>query len=133
MTAAILIPVILFSAVALNTLLNAQREAAFRALKETANMTSLSADQEFRTAEAVLRTLSRSEPLAAGDLKRFYAQARFANDGTDSWIVLLDEHGQQLINTAVPFGAPLPPPTDPARIRRVFEGTGPSISHLLNG
>ncbi|MES2015500.1 MAG: ATP-binding protein [Pseudomonadota bacterium] len=55
MAAAILIPVVLFSGLALNLLQNAERQAALHALAETANNVALRVERELYGAQATLR------------------------------------------------------------------------------
>ena len=93
MAAAILVPVVVFSAIALDTLLTAQREAALRSVRETARIALVSIDRELTNAQASLRMLATSPQLDAGDLAGFYRQARNA-DRAGIWTLLLDSAGQ---------------------------------------
>lgn len=65
-------------------------------------------DQEFETREKMLRLLAGSPALHAGDLAAFHRRASRIARGTEEWIVLVDLTGQQLINTRVDLGTPLP-------------------------
>ena len=108
MAAAILLPVVIFSSVALHLLRSGEREAALRGLHETARATALIVDRELASSLASLELLARSSYLESGDLPGFYKQAELLKRA-HSWTVLVDETGQQLINTARPFGEKLPP------------------------
>ena len=59
MIGAIIVPVFLLAAIALRTLLQAEREAALHTLSETASATALLVDRELGSAEAALRVLAR--------------------------------------------------------------------------
>src|SRR5262245_34738475 len=107
MAAATLVPVVAFSALALAMLLDAEREAARRGVRETARIISLAVDQELASAEAALRVLAGSAYLAGGDIPRFYEQAVKARTTNDAWILLFDRSGQQIVNTRYPFGSKL--------------------------
>lgn len=133
MVAAILIPVILFSTISLNMLLKAEREAALKGVRETARMSLVSIDRELTNTQSAVRMLAISPHLARGDLAGFYEQARFADKVGATWTALLDERGQQLINTAVPFGAPLPGPDAARRVAQVLDAGTPQISNLIRG
>jgi signal transduction histidine kinase/CheY-like chemotaxis protein len=133
MAAAILIPVILFSTISLNMLLRAEREAALKGVRETARTVLISIDRELTNSYSAMRILSTSRALADGNLKEFYEQAQFADKGSGTWTTLLDENGQQIINTYLPYGAPLPPPASIDRIRPVLESGVPQISNLIRG
>ncbi|NHZ88624.1 response regulator [Massilia sp. CCM 8733] len=133
MVAAILIPVILFSTISLNMLLKAEREAALKGVRETARISLVSIDRELTNTQSAVRMLATSPHLARGDLAGFYEQARFADKVGATWTALLDERGQQLINTAVPFGAPLPGPDAALRVAQVLDAGTPQISNLIRG
>ena len=134
MAAAILLPVVVFSAVALQQLRDGEREAALRGLHETARATALIVDRKLGSSRAALELLAASSYLERGDLQGFYKQAEVLKRAT-SWTVLLDENAQQLINTARPFGEKLPPSpgilTDVAR--QVMATQKPMASDLLLG
>jgi len=133
MVAAILIPVILFSTISLNMLLKAEREAALKGVRETARISLVSIDRELTNTESALRMLAKSPYLASGDMGEFYRQAQYADKPGATWTALLDEHGQQLMNTAMPFGTPMPPPASAERVAQVLAGGKPQISNLIRG
>lgn len=132
---ATLIPVIVFSAIALNMLLDAERKAVLKSLHETARATALMIDRDLGSAETGLKILASSPRLATGDLAGFYEQARLMQAGTGSWTTLLDNRGQQLVNTSVPFGSTLPPPSPVARegVEKVLSGGHTQVSDLVTG
>ncbi|NHZ35873.1 hybrid sensor histidine kinase/response regulator [Massilia rubra] len=133
MAAGILVPVIVFASLALAMLQNAERDAALRGLRETANSIALLVDRELYSAEAGLRVLGGSPSLAEGDLKAFYAQARRANRGSTGWTVLLDAQGQQLINTFLPYGSELPKPHAGGLVRQVIATQKTYVSDVIPG
>ena len=133
MAAAILLPVVLLSAIALGLLLDAEREAARRGVQETARLISLGVDQELASAESALRVLAGSAYLASGDLGSFYAQAVKARTSDDAWILLYNPNGQQLVNTRLPFGAELPVRSNPERTMEVLESGQAGVSNLYLG
>jgi PAS domain S-box-containing protein len=93
-------------------------------------------DRELQGVVASLEALSTSPALADGNLGQFYRQAQKALAFRGSAIVVRDASGQQLLNTLVPWGAPLPVSTDPV-LRAADESalrTGmPVISDLYVG
>ena len=133
MVAAVLVPVILFSTLSLNMLLKAEREAALKGVRETARISLVSIDRELSNAQSSLRMLATSQYLNNDDLAGFYAQARYADQAAGTWTTLLDEHGQQLVNTAVPYGTPMPPPVAGARVALALAAGTPQISNLIRG
>ena len=107
MAVAILAPVILFSTLALATLLESERLTALRGLHESARATALMVDRDLLSAEAALKVLALSPHLESGNLHSFYDQAKAADRESGAWTLLLDGAGRQLVNTAVLFGTPL--------------------------
>lgn len=133
MALAVLVPIILFSAIALSMLMQAERQAALRSLKETARATTLAVDRELSIAEARARVLASATSLVDGNLKAFHERATFANKGSKSWTVLFDEDGQQLVNTLVPFGTTLPRRGHPEYGHEVLRTGFMRVSDLLKG
>ncbi|MGX4642599.1 hybrid sensor histidine kinase/response regulator [Massilia sp. SYSU DXS3249] len=133
--AAIGIPVIIFSGVAIDLLLASERRAALRSLDESARATALVIDRELSSAEAALRVLAVSPALAAGDTSAFYHHARTADRGNDGRTILFAPNGQQLINTVLPLGSPLPPPPDyvTTRIQQVIRTQKVLVSGMMSG
>ena len=84
-----------------------ETESGYQRLRETTRALSLVVDRELDKRAAVGRTLASSPAIAEANLRAFHEQARAAVDGTGNWIVLVD-HDDQLLNTSVPYGTPLP-------------------------
>jgi signal transduction histidine kinase/CheY-like chemotaxis protein len=105
LAAGILLPVVLFSGIALRMLQHAEKEAALGGLAETANGVALLVDRELYSAQAALRVLAASPSLAARDYAAYYQQARHAHGADQGWSLLVGADGRQLVNTAAPFDA----------------------------
>ncbi|RYF05521.1 MAG: hybrid sensor histidine kinase/response regulator [Oxalobacteraceae bacterium] len=135
MIGTIILPISLFAAIALQTLLSSEREAALQALHQNATATALLVDRELSSAEAALHVLARSPHLAHGDLAGFYEHAKSADRGDGGRLILFDAGGQQLINTVVPLGGKLPPTRDEvrARLRQVMATRKTLVSDLITG
>ena len=133
MALAVLVPIVLFSAIALAMLMQAERAAALRSLQETARATTLAVDRELSIAEARLKVLTSATSLADGDFKAFHERALLANKGSKSWTVLFDESGQQLLNTLVPYGTKLPQRGRPEYGQEVLRTGVMRVSDLLKG
>jgi signal transduction histidine kinase len=128
--AAALVPIVVFSGMAVNLVLDAEKVAALNGLQETARATALSVDRELASAEAALRVLATSKNLDDDDLSGFYLQAKAADRGVGAWTVLFDAEGRQLVNTAVPFGTALPQNDARERIASVFATQKTLVSDL---
>jgi len=85
-------------------LLSAQRETARRGIEEAARTSSVVIDADIDRARSVMQVLGKSHALAAGDLRRFHAEAAAANAGPGAWMILYDAAGRQLFNTRLPYG-----------------------------
>jgi hypothetical protein len=79
-----------------------------RQLLQTAQTLVSDIDRDIERTIAVLETLATSEALERGDYAAFHAQARRAVQSTSGAVLLIDPTMQQLLNTWVDFGAPLP-------------------------
>lgn len=135
MALATLIPVIIFSTVAIGQLLEAERSAALRSMRETVNAITLAIDAELSSAEAALAVLAQSDAIKSGNPGLAYQQAEAVGRGPDEWTVLTALDGQQLINTYLPHGATLPvlSSRSMARIEKVAREGVPQVSDLVIG
>jgi signal transduction histidine kinase/ActR/RegA family two-component response regulator len=133
MAAGILIPVILFSGLALNLLQDAERDAALGALVETANSVALRVERDLYSAEASLQVLAASPSLARQDYPAFYNEALVTKRAKTVWTVMLDAQGRQLINTTAPYGELLAAPTDETGLLAHSFGASAFVSDLEPG
>src|SRR5450830_743434 len=131
MVGAILVPVIAFSAITLNLLLNAEREAALKGVREMARISLVSIDRELTNTQSALRMLSISSHLSNGEFAQFYDKAKYADQFGDTFTALLDEQGALVLTTSVPYGAPLPPTTALERVTRVLDSGQWQVSNLV--
>lgn len=85
-----------------------QEEAQASALRTTRALAA-AVDSRLREVEASLNVLTLSDALRNQDFASFHKQALSFQVSTGlSTVVVLDERGQQVVNTSRPFGAPLP-------------------------
>ena len=91
-------------------------------------------DRDFSRAQLLLGTLATSPFLKSRDFRNFHAQGtELLHLGLINNIALIDASGQQLVNTAVPFGGALPRTGVMAQVERVFKTGKPEISDLTVG
>jgi len=135
MAIAILLPATIFSGLALEQLRDGERDAALRGLHETARAMALTIDRELASSTAELEHLGRSASLETGNLRKFYQEVAQLQKSPRSWTVLLNENGQQLLNTARPFDEKLTPSTGTTvgLARQVMVMQKPIASNLLRG
>ncbi|WP_296948914.1 ATP-binding protein [uncultured Massilia sp.] len=135
LAAAVVLPLVLGSAIAIKLLLDAERQAVLRSMQELARATVLAMDQELTAAMASARALATSSALYRGDFDAFYGQARAANAGSARNTVLMRPDAQQIFNTVLPYGAPIEPPTAASRqrVRAVLARGRGAVSDLEVG
>lgn len=92
-------------------------------------------DNHLLRAQAITQTLSAADTLARRDFARFHLRARNALmlSGLATNIVLRDEAGRQILNTAIEFGKPLHPQAAPEQVKGVFATGKPMISQVFIG
>lgn len=120
---AAVLPLLAFAAIIFRQHIQLQREAMNRGLLDTARALSLAVDREVRTARAMLETLAASPYLDAREFRAFYdlSLRAVAAKPTGTRIILFDASGQQILNTAHPFGTSLPNPLHEAAPSRTDE------------
>jgi signal transduction histidine kinase len=135
LAAAVFLPVILGSAIAIRLLLDAERQAVLRSMQELARATVLTMDRELTAALASGQALTTSLSLFRGDFATFYSQAKSANAGGVRETALLRADGVQVFNTARPYGTPGAEPSAAtrSRVRTVLERDEPTVSDLIVG
>jgi PAS domain S-box-containing protein len=108
---AALLPVLIFTFEMFRQKARLQHEAVERGMRDTVRALSLALDREIGAVRAVLETLAESPHLDTGNLRSFHEICRRAlTNRKESRLILFDRSGQQLMNTARPFGTPLPNP-----------------------
>jgi signal transduction histidine kinase len=128
-----LVPVVVFFAAPLARLVDAERDAGVRSLKEAARATSVAVDAQWNEAAGLMRALSASSKLEAEQMEDFAAKAHSLMDGRDANLVLYDANGQQRVNTAVPEGAALPDTrTERERISKLLGTSKVVVTDLLD-
>ena len=101
---------------------------------ETARALTMVVDRELANMQAGLSVLATSPSLASGDLPAFYRQARAVLEAhPGAHIFLADATGQELVNTFLPFGAPLPKHSVPDAVRQVYATGRPVITNVFKG
>jgi len=109
MAAAILVPVVLVASVGLSRLLESERASRIRSVQETGRAGALAIDREIAVAEASLRGIVNSEALRRGDFAQLHREASAMNATTPwSWTLLMHASAKPMLNTLIPWGAPLP-------------------------
>lgn len=106
--AAVTLPLFGFVALVLTQYAQASRSQLERAGVEAARDIADVLDRDMTSLTAILQTLSYSSRFSAKDFGSFYQTAERVARTTGIPVVLSDSSGQQIVNTRLPFGAPLP-------------------------
>ncbi|MCJ2035212.1 sensor histidine kinase [Methylobacterium sp. J-068] len=106
-------PGLIFTAILLVRYAATERARFEQDARETVRGIALSVDRDTAGLVSVLQTLATSPRLKDNEFDNFDAQARLVRDAVGLDILLRRLDGQQVVNTAVPRGAPLPQSTLP--------------------
>ncbi len=85
-----------------------ERDSVARHLLANTRAIASLVDQQIGRSEVYLEGLAVARSLQTGDLEGFAASARLLASGDQRWIVLSTLDGQQLVNTRLSGGTPLP-------------------------
>lgn len=111
-----------------------KRESISQDMLSTTRIFSTIMDQELGGVTESLRSLATSPSIASGDRAGFHAQARMAlAKRSDADIILADVTGQQVVNSYLPIGSPLPKRHVPDRVRSLVETGKSSVSGHYTG
>jgi two-component sensor histidine kinase len=116
LTLAAMMPLLLLAGYFVHGTVQEQREAEMRQLSELAADLARSVDRELRGHIETALVLSGSRYLRQGDLLAFWEHAEDAASRADGHFILLDETHQQLVNTRLSIGTPLPRSGDRAGV-----------------
>jgi PAS domain S-box-containing protein len=129
---AIVAPLLLFGAYAGFRIADAQLRQVRENLTIEAGTLSANVDREIIGEIERLQALAASPSLRQGDFAEFQHQAEASLALRRSGnIVLIDRNMQHLVNTAVPFGKPLPSSPVPKLVARVLATGRPQVSDLF--
>lgn len=93
----------------------------------------LAVDRDLSSSKMAALALATSPSLATNDLAAFHAEASslLIPEFPGYSFVLSDTHAQQLVNTIVPFGTPLPKDAGPEQVQHVVDTGKPVVSDLF--
>ncbi len=134
LVAGTMLPLILFSAGLVYFKHVRDREAAFDRVFETVKSVQLVLDTEMQGITLALEVLANSRALQNDDMPGFRTNARaFLRRYPTSAISLATRDGQQVLNTDVPEGQPIPPRVNTEALNMVFRTGQPAYSNMFLG
>lgn len=133
MVAAIMLPLVLASAFAVNRIRLEEKAASIASLHKTVDTISLRVDKDIQASISALQALSNSEHLQTGNFESFYVQAKAINRSQNSWVALFRPDGTQVLNTAVAFADMPKATTALALVGKVIASQKPFVSDIFVG
>jgi PAS domain S-box-containing protein len=132
---AIVVPVLLYIGFLLHRYTHQERIANEQRALEIARGLSADIDREITAFVTTLETLATDNALAVGDFESFYLRAKQALAPRKWNVVLIDMSNQQLVNTRVAWGTPLPVSTltDPDLPKLARQTGEPYVTDLFMG
>lgn len=130
-----LLPLLLFSAVAIYRQIAAEQERGREALQRRAVVAAGAIARELSNVQAELRMMGLGLAAQSGDLAAMHTMAArvVAADARLEAISLADMQGRQWFHTARPFGTPLPDSNVGELQKQLFERDVPLVSPLVVG
>ena len=110
-----------------------ERERLEREALSKAHQVIGATDREFAGLIATIKVLGLSRFLQSGDFDNFDAQAREVYRRIGINVIVRDRNGQQLVNTRVARGTPLPINVEPESDQAVLDTKQPVVSNLFIG
>src|SRR3954453_20426792 len=135
--AALLVPVLLLAVVLVWQFARAEEVQNEEKARAAAQQIIAAVDRELAGLQAAGLALASSAALRAGNFERVQRRAaeiiRALPHPQNYAIVVRDLTGQQLVNTRVPWGTPLPKGADPDADKEVIETRLPFVQDLFTG
>lgn len=130
---AVAVPLVLFSGFLLVRNVKAQARETERLVRDRAHLLAEDVDREVARLIAAAEVLATSESLVVGDLATFHRRAVEVRDHLGTNVVLRDLANQQIVNSRVPWGTPLPANSGLVTDQRAIATRKPQVSGLVTG
>ncbi|QRN95587.1 response regulator [Archangium violaceum] len=130
-----LIPVVAFAAVVVFQLARTERESVELRVLRSARALASAFEREMSGSIRTLHALAESDHLDRGELEAFHDECARVLRTQPAWrhVLLIAPDGQPLLNTAYPWGSPIPAIADPESLARVVETHQPVIGNIAVG
>lgn len=124
------LPVLGFSAILVNNLLNSERTASEQLMQKTADEVALAFDQEVIATVRVLEALAASDRLLRADLRAFHGELQNVLASEPRWLSIRLHRASDsaiLLDAQVPYGSPMRPTAEPESLRSVIAKGVPQV------
>lgn len=133
LTVSLLVPALAATALLLERSNRQNRDQLEEQLLATARALSGAVDRQVAEGVAVAETLATDQALLNGDWKNFYIRAKRATGNRPGWVAVTAADGQQMVNTLVAWGQPLPKTPPPAYMVAARAAGRTQVSDLRMG
>lgn len=133
LVAAVLLPVLAFAAYLSVTATSQEKKTLERGMRETARALSLAVDGQLAALMSSLDALVASRSFRTGDYPAFRAQAEAFLVDHQGWLSIVDEDGQQHLNTHLAPDAALPRTDNTEWLHNVFAAQPYFITDSITG
>jgi two-component sensor histidine kinase len=130
---ALVLPLFALIGLALHSLVSTEIAKARDQLLRNAQDISQNVDREIFGHLTTLQALATSLTLERGQYQEFHKRAQAALDNRNVSVLLLEPSLQQILNTRVPYGTPLPKTSDEEGVTTVFKTGKPHVSNSFFG
>lgn len=133
MVCAIALPVLALMALVLAQLQINERSALESRTEREAQSLAIGISRTLQEMSTTLKLLVTSPELDAGDLEAFHNRAQAALRSGSLFVILVDQEGQQLLNTRVPYGSTLGKTSNMAAFEEAMTAGSIQISDVFLG
>ncbi len=130
---ALVLPILLYNGFVIHRYSSLQREAYGEQAREDVRSLAQQIDRDIAALTTTLESMAASPQLHDGNFREFHAQASVILRPQNLNVLFVEPGGQQLLNTRVPWGSPLPKELLPAIDARVQETGKPAVSGVVIG
>ncbi len=130
---ALVLPILLFAGVVLWRLAVAEQRRYEADAQQIVRRAAFAVDQSLTGAVATLQALATSPALLEENFEAFHAQVQALVRAPGTHIVLRDVAGRQIVNSRLPWGAPLPLAGERAADEEAIRTGAPTVSDLMTG
>lgn len=121
-----ILPPLAFSVILIQQNNDAQQEVVSTLAEATAGSFVETLERQLQGMRTSLNVLSTIGALEDDELRDFHARGRVALADSDQELLVVDENGNQILNTRTAFGSSLPPLSEPAPVLEAIE-TGETV------